>query len=163
VRISGLALTLSLAAAPALAAAPRNPYIDRNSCELECCHWGAWTAEKSLQLRDRPNGRIVAHIAAGETVTGLGGWSISHPVRVTAKSNLVETPVHTGDTFYVLANAGESLAWVWFRGKTYTTGWDDGGNAIDTRDEWWLNIAAPGGVRGFVLFDSQFGGIRSCT
>lgn len=96
---------------------PPHVFVDAGACPFECCTYRQWTVEERTALLDRPHGkRVVNTLSKGEVVSGLTGEVISIPITPKA-DDIPDTPIKTGDTFYVLHYDGEGYWKVWFRGK----------------------------------------------
>ena len=141
--------------------APQNPFIDRGACPFEGCAYRDWTANRTIQLFDRPGGRRVRTIPAGTHVTGLTGEVRSIPLRVTATSdkpdpeNPQRVMIHSGQPFYVLHHLGEGAWLVWYRGKlTSVDNFSESGPYPQAT--WWVQIKLPDGSTWWAISDGNF-------
>ncbi len=136
---------------------PPHVFVDVGGCPVECCRYGEWVVEEKTIVSDQPNGkRVLNTLSKGDFVTALKGEVISKPIATKADRDIPETPIKTGDTFYVLHYEGEGYWKVWFRGKT--THAPDYGRSDFPRPkaEWWVKIKDAHGQIGWVLQHGNF-------
>ncbi len=167
-RFVSLALFAALAVGPAGAAprlAPPNPYTDKGACPFECCTYRDWKTIEPVVLLDKPDGKKkIAGVPAGIAVRGLTGEVISTPVGVIAKQAYQGSPIHIGNSFYLLHRQGEGFWLVWFKEKTYSVELDPGSSIEGPPSDgsWWVNIRLPDRKSGWVLENGQFSNMDAC-
>ena len=143
--------------------APPAVYVDEGACPFECCTYREWTVDKPVTVFDRPNGNVIAHLSKGERVTALTGEVISKPFPMTAKGDIPDTPIKSGDTFYVLHPYGEGAWAVWFRGKKITVEEDYFSEDPQVQLWWWAKIKDSRGKIGWALSEkNNFGNQDAC-
>ena len=135
---------------------PPKRFVDIGACPFECCTYRLWTANDSVQLVDRAQGkRVIATLHKGEAVQGLTGEVISTPLAAKASHDIPETPIKAGDTFYVLHYDGEGYWKVWFRGKT-TYVHESVMDLPHPKTEWWVKVKRRDGAIGWTLSGEHF-------
>lgn len=170
-------------AEPADQTGPKLPIETLNACPFEACHFGTWTARKSLTVRRTRNGRGAKAftLRAGEPVTALTGVLVivrAGRVEFRERTNLPSedgmVTVAPGETLYLLGYKGEGFTDAWFKGKTYRG--LDGAMAFfnalcDTRPErctgrvvepvrstWWVQVRNGEGLVGWTDQAEDFDG-----
>jgi hypothetical protein len=155
-------------------ARPPIPLIEKGACPFECCQFGRWVSQSSLQAY-RVEGDI-AHlaftIAAGDTFSAItGNVHMDRPgVVVVTKPVLSFNP---GDTIYTLSYTGEGSIDVWAHGEIaniemFWEGDDDLDSAIvDTSAQQWKRFSGVLIVRPIMIWwvqiqrsDGQTGWLR---
>jgi hypothetical protein len=134
-------------------------YYDWGACPFEGCTYRTWTTQKVVRLTRRPLGRPSgAMICVGVRVQGLTGVVISRPVAVRAKHDVEDTPIHAGDTFYLLHYVGEGEWRVMFNGKTFEVGAGETSRdrQLRTHAQWWVRVRDAAGHLGWVRSEGQF-------
>jgi hypothetical protein len=164
------AIPMALLVASALFAAQRNTtdktaphtYVDVGACPFECCMYRQWTVKERTALLDRPNGKeIITTLSIGEVVTGLTGEVISSPVPVKADHDVPDTPIKSGDTFYVLHYEGEGYWKVLFSGKA-TDVHQSVINLPQPKTQWSVKIKNSHGNIGWALSHGNFAHQDAC-
>jgi hypothetical protein len=141
---------------------PPSPYVDKGACPFECCSYKHWAVRDSVQLWDRPNGKQeVASLQKGEVVDGLTGEVISEPVAAKAERDVPETPIKSGDTFYVLHYDGEGYWKVWFQGKMALVH-QSVMDIPQPKAVWWVKVRSGRGAVGWTPSDKHFLHQDSC-
>lgn len=151
-----MAVTLNMPARDKGAENPPRVFVDVGACPFECCTYRQWTVQERTTLSAQPKGkRVVATLAKGDVVTGLTGEVISVPIPVKAERDIPETPIKSGDTFYVLHYDGEGYWKVLLRGKTTYVHQ----NVVDVprpKAEWWVKVKDSHGNVGWALSHGNF-------
>jgi hypothetical protein len=150
-------------------ALPKLPFYDWGACPYETCGYREWTVHRAVTVYDtyKEGRRAVAHLAAGDKVTGVTGVVItSKPGVIRMDRDLPDQDLHRGDTILTYAFRGEGFSAVWFKGRYYSefdisfTKWPDGsgcGNGhcaatyVDLgKKSWWAQVKPASGVTGWV-------------
>ncbi len=97
----------------------------------------------------------------GEVVTGLTGEVISTPIATKADRDIPETPIHKGDTFYVLHYDGEGYWDAWFRGRI-TLVHESVLDFPKPKAKWWVKIKDSHGNLGWALSHRNFAHQDAC-
>ena len=138
---------------------PPHIYVDIGACPFECCTYRKWTVTKATKLWDRPKGtRLVGFLREGDVVEGLTSEVISRPLAVKAEHNLPETPIKTGDTFYVLHYEGEGYWMVWVQGEITSVYYTKMHMPHPPTADWWVKVKEADGNVGWTLSNRFVGG-----
>lgn len=157
----------------AFAGTPQRPpkkMIIKNQCPFECCRYGTWTALKSVDLFDKPDGKkVIAQLRPGEKVLAVAGEMYVTPVKVKighSFDDLEENGIHVGDTIYLLHYTDEAYIRVWFQGKLIDLLPRQKGPYPQV--VWWVNIKTHHGVEGWTAVgwtsgDTPFEDMYDCN
>jgi hypothetical protein len=136
--------------------APPHVFVDAGACPFECCTYRKWTTKESTEVFDRPKGtKLIATLSKGDVVQGLTGQVISVPIAAKAERDIPETPIKSGDMFYVLHYEGEGYWKVWFRGRI-THVHQSIMDVPQPKAEWWVKIRDSHGTIGWALSHHNF-------
>lgn len=127
-RIAFLLLALASGALSA-AAAPPKVYVQDGACPSECCTYGRWSVLKDCPLFDRPHGKRVGALSAGQKAEALGGQIRVVPTKLTVTHSQAHAEGFSfakGKALYVLAPEGEGYYSVWYEGKVRSLQFDRG-------------------------------------
>ena len=154
-------------------AEPPAVFVDRGACPGECCVYGSWRAERSVDLYEAPaeGARQVGQIEAGAVVRALTGQ-----VRTIAGRFVVrkETPPYRpGDVIWVYTDLGEGYYRVWNAGEMVTQeisvapdhqNPDDWGYYDPAPvSHWWIRVRQEDGREGWTNAPESFSGTDSCS
>jgi hypothetical protein len=158
---------------------PPEIYVAEGACPFECCTYREWSVKKDVDLYDKPNGtRLVVHLKAGESVTGLTGEVHVKPTAAGVVRDHIN--LKKGDVFFVLDYLGEGDFRFWVNGETTTTLAEPADvcpesstdcwaqyiepQASKTQHEhvWWVKVKTKLGQIGWTKESSSFGNIDAC-
>ncbi|MGA3229590.1 MAG: hypothetical protein ABSD51_06580, partial [Candidatus Binatus sp.] len=132
-------------------------YVDVGACPFECCTYRMWTVNEATTLWSEPDGNaVVGILREGKVVQGLTGEVISKPLAVKADRDIPETPIRTGDTFYVLHYEGEGNWKVWLHGETTDVFYQFMHMPHPPKEDWWVKVKDAEGNVGWTLSDRHF-------
>lgn len=158
-------------------------YIAEGACPFECCTFREWNVEKDVDLYDKPSGtQLVAHLKAGESVTGLTGEVHVKPKAAGVVRNFQSGPINLkkGDVFFVLDYLGEGAFRFWVNGETTTAlsepaevcpenstdCWaqyvEPKAGKTDPDHVWWVKVKTKLGQTGWTKESSSFGNKDAC-
>ncbi len=148
------------------------PYVQKDVCPGEGCHYGDWIAEKSTPvfakegntssriLTLKPD-EIFTAIRGNVHVTKPGVVLVASPVYVKENTGSRELRLEKGDTIFVLTEYGEGLVNVWHEGELYQIWefWNAPGSFLrdakgvlieSPQSEWWVFIKTRKGRFGWI-------------
>ncbi len=151
---------------------PALPFYDWGACPYETCHYGEWTAHRSVTVYDtwKEGRRPIAQLAEGNKVTGITGAVVTFaPGLIRMDRDLPDQDLRRGDTVLTYAYRGEGFSAVWFKGKYRAeydisfAKWPDGTGCggehcaatyVDLgRKTWWAQVKLSSGTTGWVEMD----------
>lgn len=155
------------------------PYVQRDICPFECCHYGKWTAESTVVVRKeaRSESPVLFSIPAGETFEALTG----EVTTLKAGKGIVlnGTPQFEPGTFIdLLGILGEAGYAAWYQGELSGVGyvdsvpsylWGERGAIALLKEapvtEWWVRVRKANGREGWVLYseDLSIKGLDACS
>ncbi len=158
-----------------MAAPPKLPKVDLNSCPFEGCQFGKWTARTRVVVYSTwQSGRQpIATLSAHDEVTALTGVNIVlQPGQGIFDRDVPRYGAAKGDLAYMYRNCGEGAVDMWVHGRFIACAepnfsWKPGygcQNHCDGRwlslgkSEWWAQIRLPDGATGWVLVVDNFDG-----
>jgi hypothetical protein len=130
---------------------PPSLYVSKGACPFECCVYREWTANRDLELMDRPGGKPIAQIRKHDIVSARTGEIRTHPLRfrITEKGiDKENVSIPIGSTVYLLHPVGEGYWLVWYQGKTIQM--DPQYAGPGPRYEWWAKVKTHSGQVGWV-------------
>ena len=104
-------------------AAPALPFYDWGACPYETCAYREWTVHQAATVYDtwKQGRRPIAHLAAGEKVTGITGVVVTiKPGLVRIDRDLPELDLRRGETILTYADRGEGFSAAWFKGSYHS-------------------------------------------
>ena len=164
---------------PPSASVPPALYERKGVCPFEGCVYREWTANRDIDLFDRPNGKQVSALKKGAKVEGLDGivYTVPNKVRIVYPHKTYKV----GDVFYTLTYLGEGFSEVWFDGAVYVEDisalpFEGVGHArphpqkctqpspecwwsLDSpvrKRTWWVRIKTSGGLIAWAISDGNF-------
>lgn len=145
---------------------PPQVYVSKGACPFECCRYGHWLANRTVDLLDRPGGSPITHLRKGEMVTAITGQVETHPLRFQINQKPLDhkiNPVAVGSVVYLLYPVGEGVWSVWFRGKVVEM--DPQYLGPGPKYQWWAEIRTQAGRVGWVhmnTHDLAFDHVDAC-
>lgn len=144
-------------------------------CRGESCSPGTWAACDSLAVVQGPltPDRVITWLTRNEQFRVQGANTVvlvPGVVRVTRDTQEGFPPYRqlyrAGDTVYVLDSSGEAIFHVWYQGGISSVelfwpweragGFEISGEVLQEQEsELWLRVETSGGIRGWVLKDSE--------
>jgi hypothetical protein len=152
---------------------PPEYYVDRGACPGECCTYGTWKAEQSVDLYETPSAeaRIVGRVEVGSYVDARTG-----DVHTTAGKFVVRKdspPYRAGDVIWVYTYLGEGYYLVWRAGEMLAEEIsvrpdhqkpDDWGYYEKApASDWWVKVSTKDGLEGWTNRPKRFSGNDSCS
>jgi hypothetical protein len=165
-------LLLSVGVHDAASSEPPESFVDRGACPGECCSYGTWRAERTVDLYETPTlgARSVGRVAAGSYVEALTG-------EVHTKAGLFVVrkdgpPYRAGEVIWIYTYLGEGYYRVWRAGAMVTqeiSVMPSHGNPDDwgyykkaPESHWWVRVKTKNGLEGWTNTPGSFSGVYSC-
>lgn len=169
------------ACAAGLQAQQRPPavHVIEGACPFECCTYGRWQSERTVDLRAEPRGDAVVTGRAenGDTVTAVTGHVRTVPTPFVFRTDFDR--FEAGDTVWVLDYLGEGYFGVWWNGERVEASLDfspyggtagsmcercEHGSLLREHDsQWWVLIRTASGRQGWTSETDAFSGSDLCA
>lgn len=160
----------------------RFPYEHEGACPLECCSYGAWTAEAPVPIQafraDTAPVKTVLPPGTGFRAVDGEVWVLAPGIAALRPSTVVDSPrreLPPRDTVWLLDPLGEGSWRVWDGRAVRRTGpLAEGTETLPARAEgrvlrrpdtrWWVRVEASDGTRGWVEMDTvRVSGMDACS
>lgn len=183
----GLAMGLFGAEGPSLP--PHLPFTDIDTCTVECCTYGAWTATVAATLHALPDpgSAVIAHVPRGAPVRAIRGVVVTSKLGITevlkpVQLGFQENGDHAllslgpGDKLLTLHRTGEGYMKFWYQGKVYSDQIELSPAGFGERPfadtlkvvsqpvaTWWVEVVDGSGKHGWVAQPAAFAGSDGCS